>query len=185
MTLPSSGAISVNAINTELTYSATRNSNLNESTFRQLADVPSGTISLSNFYGKSNLAFRPAGPYNCIGETYGTQPSYIYFPAGSGTMILYPTDSASETKTYWINPVGSNNGVRMYVNSAWIYDPNGNYIPAGSWTDYYSLDSNLAFHGPYAYSNDVANVTIEILIQGAPGSPYTTSVNCNLGTYYN
>ena len=45
MTLRSSGAISINNINTELGSASSRN----------LAGVPSGAISLSNFYGKSNV----------------------------------------------------------------------------------------------------------------------------------
>lgn len=54
MTLPASGAISFNAINTELGVAGTTTANLNQSSYRTLAGVPSGAISLSNFYGKSN-----------------------------------------------------------------------------------------------------------------------------------
>lgn len=55
MTLQSSGAISINNINVELGLSGTTNSSLNQSSFRTLAGVASGTISMSNFYGKSNV----------------------------------------------------------------------------------------------------------------------------------
>lgn len=64
MTMVSSGPISIGgsattgglnqSINIELGRSATASSNLNESALRTLAGVPSGTISLSNFYGKSS-----------------------------------------------------------------------------------------------------------------------------------
>ena len=54
MTLPASGTISFNDINVELGVAGTTTANINQSSYRTLAGVPSGTISLSNFYGKSN-----------------------------------------------------------------------------------------------------------------------------------
>lgn len=54
MALPSSGAISFNAINVELGVAGTTTANINQTSYRTLAGVPSGTISLSNFYGKAN-----------------------------------------------------------------------------------------------------------------------------------
>jgi hypothetical protein len=54
MTLPVSGAISFNAINVELGVAGTTTANINQASYRTLAGVASGQISLSNFYGKSN-----------------------------------------------------------------------------------------------------------------------------------
>jgi hypothetical protein len=54
MTLPVSGAISFNAINVELGVAGTTTANINQSSYRTLAGVASGQISLSNFYGKAN-----------------------------------------------------------------------------------------------------------------------------------
>jgi len=54
MTLPVSGPISFNAINVELNVAGTTTANINQASYRALAGVPSGTISLSNFYGKTN-----------------------------------------------------------------------------------------------------------------------------------
>jgi hypothetical protein len=60
MALNASGVISVGgsttgqSINLELGLSATANSGLNDTLFRALANVPSGLIALSNFYGKSS-----------------------------------------------------------------------------------------------------------------------------------
>ena len=54
MTLPVSGAISFNAINVELAVAGTTTASLGQASYRTLAGVPSGAISLSNFYGKSN-----------------------------------------------------------------------------------------------------------------------------------
>jgi hypothetical protein len=54
MTLPVSGAISFNAINVELGVAGTTQASLNQASYRTLAGVPSGAISLSDFYGKAN-----------------------------------------------------------------------------------------------------------------------------------
>jgi hypothetical protein len=61
MTLASSGTMSIGgstatrSINLELGLSATTSSNMNSAALRGLAGVASGAISLSNFYGKSNV----------------------------------------------------------------------------------------------------------------------------------
>jgi len=54
MTLPASGAISFNNINVELNVPGTTQASLGQASYRTLAGVASGAISLSNFYGKSN-----------------------------------------------------------------------------------------------------------------------------------
>jgi hypothetical protein len=54
MTLPASGPISFNQINVELGVAGTTSASLGQTSYRTLAGVPSGTISMSNFYGKSN-----------------------------------------------------------------------------------------------------------------------------------
>lgn len=54
MTLPVSGAISFNNINVELGVAGTTQASLGQASYRTLAGVPTGAISMSNFYGKSN-----------------------------------------------------------------------------------------------------------------------------------
>lgn len=54
MTLPVSGAISFNNINVELGVAGTTQASLGQASYRTLAGVPSGAISMSDFYGKSN-----------------------------------------------------------------------------------------------------------------------------------
>ena len=54
MALPPSGAISFNNINVELGVTGTTQASLGQTSYRTLAGVPSGAISMSNFYGKAN-----------------------------------------------------------------------------------------------------------------------------------
>lgn len=54
MPLPASGPISFNDINVELGVAGTTQASLGQATYRTLAGVASGQISMSNFYGKSN-----------------------------------------------------------------------------------------------------------------------------------
>lgn len=54
MPLPLSGPISFNAINVELGVAGTTQASLGQASYRALAGVPSGAISMSNFYGKAN-----------------------------------------------------------------------------------------------------------------------------------
>ena len=61
MTLPASGPISFNAINIELGLSGTATKSMNDSNYRTLAEVASGSIDLQDFYDKSNVIFTPVG----------------------------------------------------------------------------------------------------------------------------
>lgn len=57
MTLPASGAISFNNVNTELGLTSTAQISMNDSAVRTLFGVASGQISMSNGYGKSNILY--------------------------------------------------------------------------------------------------------------------------------
>jgi len=91
MTLPSSGTITAAQINAELGRTATAYFNMGGSAERALAGRPSGQISFSNFYGKSNLP--PASSLTSRGFEYsgwtsglGNSPyadGILYDPSGS------------------------------------------------------------------------------------------------------
>ena len=55
MTIQSSGAISFSQINTELGFSSNTQLSLSAAESRTLSGVASGQLSMSNFYGKSNV----------------------------------------------------------------------------------------------------------------------------------
>jgi len=57
MALPASGLISISDINVELSLASNYASSLNDTALRTLAGVPSGTISFSNFHGKSSWPY--------------------------------------------------------------------------------------------------------------------------------
>ena len=58
MTLPASGAISLSQVNTELGIASTTAISLNQTNVRTLFGKPSGVISMSDGYGKSNAVLK-------------------------------------------------------------------------------------------------------------------------------
>lgn len=97
MTLQSSGQISMYNLNVELDRSGTTGITLNDSDVRSLANTPSGQISLSNFYGKSN-----------VGNNWSTVVSTAL------TLKGVTTDSAgnwTSTSTTGYAPYSTDNGV--------------------------------------------------------------------------
>ena len=106
MTLPASGPISFNAINVELGVAGTTSASLGQTSYRTLAGVPSGAISMSNFYGKSN---RVAVSYTFTGTTANASLNVT-------TIAGYVAGRTDVTVT--VNP-----GVYLYASS-------GSYPPA-------------------------------------------------------
>lgn len=94
MALNSSGPISLGgatvgqSVNLELGNAATALADINSAPFRGLAGVPSGAISLSNFYGKSSGTYYFAAIYNMVGTnstiSIDTSDNYYYSANGPG-----------------------------------------------------------------------------------------------------
>jgi hypothetical protein len=133
MPLNSSGPISIGgstsgqSINLELGRSATATSSLNESALRSLAGVSSGAISLSNFYGKSNLAATlnsyDAGAYDVY--LYRTR----YVGSGSAYARVGITLYSDGTARYFYEDTGT--ATANFTSFTWK-------TGAGSVGDYYA-----------------------------------------------
>lgn len=114
MTLASSGSISIGgstsgrSINLELGRSATASSNLNESSLRSLANRSSGSISLSQFHGKSAAEIQTVTVgshtasgyitvtqygYGSVGATFGSISDGTLGPVGNKTIQILAWNS--------------------------------------------------------------------------------------------
>jgi hypothetical protein len=92
MALPASGAISLNNVNVELGLTGTTSINMNQASVRTLFAVPSGAISMSNGYGKSNAVV-----VSTIGVSGTT--SYDYNGAATAAWTVLITYSNASTST--------------------------------------------------------------------------------------
>lgn len=111
MALPSSGAISLSAVNTELSLSSTATITMNDSGVRSLFGKSSGAISMSDGYGKSSIAA-------LVTLGIGDQNLNSRYP-------LYSTDGINWTQSSW--PAG------LSVNSyQWMvsFFANNRYVAA-------------------------------------------------------
>ena len=113
------GATTGQSINLELGVSATAQGALNDTSFRTLAGVPSGAISISNFYGKSNTPtyfVSTISTASSIGLIYlnstiaASGNMYVIGYTGSATGIsanTYLTKVNSSGAEVWTVSVGS------------------------------------------------------------------------------
>jgi|APGre2960657404_1045060.scaffolds.fasta_scaffold15031_2 hypothetical protein len=89
------GTISMSDVNTELGRSATASINLNEAAVRSLAGVASGTISMNDLRGKSNVTFSPDG-----GTSAGTAVLIYDFVLDGGVVSTTIDCSVNAVWTY-------------------------------------------------------------------------------------
>lgn len=134
MTLPLSGAISFNNINVELGVSGTTQASLGQTSYRNLAGVPSGQISMSNFYGKANqFAFTiSSNQTNANLRTLAVnagwnQASKVVATIGSG---IYISSNSTGTPALTVN--GSFPGGVELVNSGFVVGMGGAGGSAGT-----------------------------------------------------
>jgi hypothetical protein len=83
MTLQATGPISLGNVRAELGRAAGTSISLGETAVRNLAGVASGLIRLSNLYGKSSVAFTPAG-----GLSSGSPVMLSDWAAGAGQALI-------------------------------------------------------------------------------------------------
>jgi hypothetical protein len=110
-------------VNTELGYSSTATIGLNDTAVRSLAGVPSGTISMSDLWGKSS---GPTPQFNNGGEIGGTVNNltsygvYIVFNTDGTITYTYFNSLNGSAPTEYCTPTGggAGNGLEFYLNYA-------------------------------------------------------------------
>ena len=156
MTLNSSGPISFGgsttgqSINLELGVSATALASINSTSFRTLAGVASGQISLSNFYGKSNannwIATSPFGSAYPTGTLI--RGSYVYvFSRNSATALSYNSYAAKLALDASSSPLTS-----VVCSTTYTYGLGNTYSTKSADTDGTYVYSTLT-----NYSNDLSS----------------------------
>lgn len=174
MALQSSGAISINNINVEIGRAGAAQSSMGETALREITTASSGTISMSNFYGRS--AFAIAGNYWRGSNTYTTEFM------GSGTVMYLWTQSAVNggeftksgdsmvlnkpirTLSIYAEITGDAYGsgsettqVRMRLHNS-----NGTIIAYGGWTTY---DTDIVTRGISLTATGVSAQTVYVTLE--------------------
>lgn len=174
MTLASSGTLSIGgstanrSINLELGRSATATSNLNETDLRTLAGVASGTISISDFYGKSasldvqtvtiGLYTSKSGAFYGYGLAGGSISDGTFNPKGGASITRFEWSSGgaslsfvlsgSHTNAGWtqVRIVNSGAGTDLtFTRASASYNNNGT---ATQWV-WSGVSNPFAYNSPY------------------------------------
>lgn len=126
MTLPASGAISMSQVRTELGASGAIS--LGQASVRALAGVASGTISLSNLYGKSNDSYYLASYRVDANKTYSGDWGNTLVKDGSGNyyLAMQTTGGAPiETLVYKLSKNGTVLWIRSIATASYAQLPTG------------------------------------------------------------
>ena len=110
MTLPASGAISLSAVNTELGRSSTAQININDSSVRDLLDIPSGAINLNSAHGKTKSTVPGAPTLGTATVASSTSASVPFTAPGSNggkTITSYTATSSPGGLTGTLSQSGS------------------------------------------------------------------------------
>lgn len=168
MTLNASGVISIGgstsgqSINLELGRAATATSSLGESALRTLAGVASGTISMSNFYGKSNF----------------TPTTRVYTTVGIGFVETIPTGATTMVIEIW-GPGGYGGaGWEGYINE-FTYESDGG---GGGGAGGYSRSSyNVSGQGGNTINFNVGSHVVNTGSQASSGTFTISTMSAGKG----
>ena len=175
MTLPVSGAISLNQVNVELGLSGTTTISMNQASVRTLFGVPSGTISMSNGYGKANqFSFTISSPQTnanlrslAIAAGWGGA-SKVVATINSGVTI-----SSSSTGSYALTINGAFPAGVSLTNSGVITGRGGNGGQGGGispWPSFTVLGGSAgAGGGPALIASVAVSITNNNSINGGGG----------------
>ena len=163
MTLPASGAISMSQIATELGIAQT-GINLNQANVRALAGIGSGTISLSDFYGKAAAA--PVSQFSgtawaSIIATKNISVSVIF--NADGTVSVACSSGASLTSSIgsnWYLPATAGIGSSYYIRATLQSGDTFTGLTSGAWT-LISGGASISLSRS-AYGSYVSNILVEI-----------------------
>lgn len=141
MTLPTSGAISLNNVNTELGLTSGSVIGLNSSNVRTLANKSSGAITLSNLYGKAwlpslgnhtvwgqtdsgtataSITLSNNGTLSCSSAVSAIGDDGSYFPQWCGHASTISSTEAANYECSWVVTSGSTPGTTPGAQSTWI-----------------------------------------------------------------
>ncbi len=115
MALPSSGPISFNAINIELGLSGTATKSINDSNYRTLAGVASGTIDLQDFYGKSAISYGLVDGSIYASEINPETATCSYSLLSTG--VILTSDGAAGSGANWVTPTSQAANYQVRVTS--------------------------------------------------------------------
>lgn len=173
MTLQSSGAISMNDINIELGRASGSSINLNEAAVRALAGVPSGTIRLSDFYGKSSFTIGFDNAFSRFAG--GSSPSSmgVSFTLNTNATVSVSGGSGT-TATRWGTPttagIGSQYEALIQVTSI--------YIEGVGVSDYVKFAGvNLTATGNSGWFALSTNITLDVRAETGDGDGGFTTVD--------
>lgn len=181
MALNPSGVMSIGgttvgaSINLELNLSATANSSIGQADFRTLAAVPSGQISLSDFYGKSNvipisiLTTRTQytlSPAVVPGYVAGSTKVQLTIGSLGSQTYLYSTDTSVAALT--ITGFAAGDSIEI-VNNGYIIAKGGN----GGMADL----TNATAGGPAISTNSNITIVNNLYIAGGGGGGGTPTWN--------
>jgi hypothetical protein len=145
MPLPSSGAISLNAVNVELGLAGTTTISLNQESVRTLFQVASGQISMSDGYGKSSLidvAFtKNLVVFTADGTTGASNSVFVDSSSNAFPLSVVSVSTDPDQSAYAIRPPGQG-----------AFSP---FLPPEYWS--VSLDPQPPFFGPINYGIDLGS----------------------------
>jgi len=186
MALNSSGPISLGgatvgqSINLELGQAATANTSLNATNVRTLLQVASGTISLSNAYGKSNVTAWmlymgvPSGDGN-----NGVIITRSYFVAANGVsainVVTYGTSATPAGGSFmYVNP----DGTQVNASASKSYG-GASYYNSGNWGSSAGNSNTSSFRVPIYWDSrhNLVNQTTTSALAWASGTGMLIPVN--------